>query len=1119
MSANGMPIKFIQLSWSEFNMRFNHTLIANLASLNLTKSRALKTSLVLLSGVALSGCFDNAASEAEFEKPLPDVVDFNFDVKPILSDTCFLCHGPDKENAKAGLSLDTFEHATTHMTDNNQAALVAGDPDASEIFQRISSDDPQMIMPPPNSNLKLDAREKAIIKKWIEQGAEYKKHWSYIKPEKKSLPETKNTTWVNNPIDQFILKQIEDNKLSPNDKADKISLIRRVSFDLTGLPPSVEEVEQFVKDQSDHAYEKLVDRLIAKPAYGERMAQEWLDVARYADTHGYSTDYYRDMSPYRDWVIESFNQNRKFDQFITWQLAGDLLSEPTVEQRLATAFNRVHAQNGEGGIVNEEFRVEYVKDRVQTLGTGLLGLTMHCAQCHDHKYDPISAKAYYQTGAFFNSVDESGQISYDANDMPVPTMLLPTDEQKQTLAQLEAQVANKNKALKQLVQNNRADFESWYEQINADKSAKNKLDTSADDALIAHYPLSKSDNNQKINNKVNAKQPGKVIFGSNIKKKEGPAMQYWPEAVKNQANTDRQAILLNGDDPLYFPDLNDFKRSQPFTVSIETWLPKALKEGVLFHYNKAGILYNFKGFDVGIEDNHWHVRLAHTYPFNSISLKSVKPAAREKWLSVAFSYDGSSSASGVKFYINGEPVEMSIERDNLYKEIKHNRESVLKEIALKVGARWRSRGVANAFVDNLKVFKRGLTDVELTSVTGGNGLATATKEQLFEYYNAKLNPSYKTAMAQLTQARQAYSAAKESVQEVMVMKEMKTPRQAYILLRGGYANHGEPVEPGVPETVLPFDENWPKNRLGLAKWITSKDNPLVSRVVINRYWQMLFANGIVRTPEDFGNQGKRPTHPALLDWLAVEFVESGWDVKHMIKLMVMSSTYQQSSKINETLAQKDPENTLFARAPSARLTAEMLRDNVLAASGLLVDRVGGKSVHPYQPNGIWKMNNMDYEQGHGEELYRRSMYTIYKRSAPPPNMTNFDAPMRGHSIGVRQATNTPLQALTLLNDPQIVEASRVLASNVMEAQPDVNKQLNQVFKKLTSRSASDTELKILNEMYQDILASFNQNPDKANALLKVGETQVASDLDTIQLAALSSVSNMLVSHDAAVIKR
>lgn len=1064
-----------------------------------------KLTLLAATSYLLIGC-NEEKSEAVFSEPIPEVVDFNFDVKPILSDTCFLCHGPDLTNAKNGLSFATFEAATSHITDNNVKAIIPGDAEGSESYMRIMSDDENYIMPPPSSNLVLTPRQKAIIKKWIDQGAEYKKHWALITPEKPQAPKVDKSDWANNDIDKFIARKMSAKDVTPNEKASKETLIRRVTFDLTGLPPTLEEIDAFIEDTSSNAYETLVNRLLASPKFGERLSVEWLDVARYADTHGYSTDFYRDMSPYRDWVINSFNQNRPFDEFVTWQIAGDLLPNASKEQILATAFNRVHAQNGEGGIVNEEFRVEYVKDRVQAVGTGLLGLTMHCAQCHDHKYDPISAKDYYSTFAFFNSIDDSGQISYDPTDIPVPTLLLPTDEQTSKLTEINNQVSSLDNEIKSKFSAENTRFTSWLASNSREVSKAN-----GNESLIAYFPLSKKDNNNTIENKVNRKDTGKVIFGSDPKKKEGPDMYH-------VAENGREAIKLNGDDPLYFPSVNDFDRARPFSVSIDVKLPSDLEEGVLVHYNKAGILYNFKGFDIGLEDNRWIVRLAHTYPFNAIVLRSPEAAQRNEWLNVAMTYDGSSKANGVNFYINGQAMEMDVDRDNLFKDIKHTRKGVLKEIGIKVGARWRSRGTKDALVDNLKIYNRDLTAIEVANNNNGDR-ASFNTEQLLALYNKRFNTEYKTSTSKLTALRQQQNSMAEQIKEIMVMKDLPEPRQAYVLKRGSYASHGEEVSPGVPEAILPFDKSLPKNRIGLAKWLTDPKQPLVPRVVANRYWQMIFGNGIVRTPEDFGNQGQLPTHPELLDWLAREFVDSGWDVKHMIKLMVSSATYQQSSIASSELMENDPENRLYARGPNNRLSAEMIRDNALAASGLLVEEIGGESVHPYQPDGIWKMNSMDYKQGSGDDLYRRSMYTIYKRSVPPPNMTAFDAPMRSYSVGVRQQTSTPLQALSLLNDPQIIEASRVLASNAIKQSADLNEQIKWVYRKLTSNQASAQELEVIVDMYNDINQSFNANPEQANEFLSVGESTIDNSLDKVQLASLGSIANMLMNHDATVIKR
>ncbi|MGJ8681836.1 DUF1553 domain-containing protein [Paraglaciecola sp.] len=1058
----------------------------------------------------LFGC--NQEPEVTFSEPLPEVVDFNYHVKPILSDTCYLCHGPDKSNAKAGLTLSTFTDATQHITESGLAAIVAGNAQDSEAYQRIMSSDENIIMPPPNSHLTLSDREKAIIKKWIDQGAEYKRHWALIKPVKQKIPELTSkdiveNNWGNNPIDNFIGKQLEYKGLNPSIKADPESLIRRLSFDLTGLPPTIEQIDNYLANSDESATENLIDELIKSPAFGERLATEWLDVARYADTHGYSTDFYRDMSPYRDWVINSFNQNRPFNEFVTWQIAGDLLENPNQEQILATAFNRIHAQNGEGGIVNEEFRVEYVKDRVQTIGTGLLGLTMHCAQCHDHKYDPISAKDYYSTYAFFNNLDESGQISYDPNDMPVPTLMLPNDDQKEKVVQLNNKVSAIENVLQEM-QTPNGTFQAWL-----DKNSTTSLGSKADGngALIAHFKFDSGDSTDVIVNALDPKTPGRVMFGAKPKKKNGPK-------INHVQDEQRQTIKLNGDDALYFPHLNGYHRSKPFSLSIDVKVPEKIEEGVLVHYNKAGILYNFKGFDLGIEDNHWMVRFAHSYPFNALKIKGKKTVKRNTWQNVAISYDGSSKSEGIKLYIDGQFIETEVERDNLYKEIEHTREGVRKEIGLKIGARWRSRGLPNALVDNFKVYSRELTSIEFANHFP-NVNAKPSKDQLLALFNQTVNQEYSTNLKELEKARFEHNQLVEDIQEIMVMHEMPEQRQAYVLNRGSYANHGEPVSPGVPERIMPFDQSWPKNRLGLAKWLTSKDNPLVARVVINRYWQLIFGNGLVRTPEDFGNQGQLPSHPALLDWLAIEFISSGWDVKHMLKLMVSSATYQQSSKSTPELNETDPENVWLAKGPSARLSAEMIRDNALAASKLLVRKIGGESVKPYQPNGIWKMNNMTYERGSGEDLYRRSMYTIYKRSAPPPNLMAFDAPSRSYSVGTRQRTSTPLQALALLNDPQIIEASKVLADQLIANVDSVSERLSQSYRLITSRVPSPNELNVIEKMYQQSLADFTNNPEQIAELLAIGDKEITDENSTPELAALTSVTNILMNHDAAVIKR
>ncbi|WP_233267367.1 DUF1553 domain-containing protein [Paraglaciecola sp. L3A3] len=1072
-----------------------------------------KLTLCTLPFIGLMSCTDNSQADAESAKyNLPEVVDYNFHIKPILSDTCFLCHGPDSSNAKAGLSLNTFELATQHVLESGNHAIVPGKPEKSEALQRITSTDPNMIMPPPNSNLTLSDREKAMISKWIKQGAEYKKHWSFITPEKKQPPAIKLKDWPVNELDYFVLKQIEDKNLSPTPEADKETLIRRVTFDLTGLPPSLQEIDAFIADNSENAYETVIDRLLTSPAYGERVATEWLDVARYADTHGYATDPFRDVSPFRDWVIEKFNQNMPFDEFVTWQLAGDLLPNATAEQKMATAFNRMHTQNNEGGLVLEEFRVEYVKDRVQAVGTGLMGLTLHCAQCHDHKYDDIPTKDYYQTFAMFNNNDDSGQISWDPKDMPVPTMLLPTEVQQNKVNLINDKVAHSETKLAQSIKTPKQGLNNWKNTVAADLLAKK--------SLVAHFPLNADDNNQSIANTIRKNKPGQVLFSSNANEKTGAKFV-------TQTNKQGQSILLNGEDALYFPDEDQFSRATPFSVAVNVKLPESIKSGVIFHNNKSSTLYTYKGFDVSVEDNYWLVRLAHSYPYNAIALRSKDPVTKNQWQHLALTYDSSSKAKGVIFYIDGKPVEMNVERDNLYKEISQEKKDNLGLVAgLKVGARWRDRGAANTLVDDIKLWSRDLTQIEVLANAKqqmGETLNLAQVENtqaLHDFYNKVFNQEYQQQFSQLTKLRVEQSSLVEPISEMMIMQELKGQRRpSYILERGLYSEHGEEVEPGVPAAVFPFDESLPKNRIGLAKWLTDPKHPLMARVVSNRYWAMLMGNGIVRTPEDFGSQGKLPTHPDALDWLSREFIDSGWNVKHILKTIAMTATYKQSSIASPELKAADPENTLFASGPSNRLTAEMLRDNVLAASGLLVKKIGGKSVYPYQPEGLWTMNRATYVQSKGDDLYRRSMYTVWKRNAPPPSMHTFDTPTRTYTVGARQATSTPLQALTMMNDPQFVEAGRVLAEQVMLQSADKEQRLIQLYRSLTSQYPDQDELSVLDDMYKQFVDKYSKLPQDADSLLAIGEKAPNPTLDKTLVAALSAVANLVINHDATVIKR
>ena len=727
---------------------------------------------------------------------LPDTIDYIFDVKPILSDRCYLCHGPDEGTREGGLRLDTKEGAFKAIGENlDRYAIVPGKPEQSMLVSKIINTDPQKVMPPISSNLELSEYEKQVLIKWIEQGAEWKDHWSFVPPKKPELPQIKNQEWASNSIDYFISKRLEQENLKPSEEASKEQLIRRVYFDLTGLPPAIEDIDAFINDKDANAYEKVIDKLLASTAYGERMAATWLDISRYADTHGYQDDLERIMWPWRDWVISAFNRNIPYDKFVKWQLAGDLIPNATPEQIVATAFNRNHKITQEGGVIDEEYRVEYVMDRANTTAKAILGLTMECARCHDHKYDPISQKEFYSFYSFFNKVDEKGRIDY--GEIPEPNIKITQKEIDETLA---------------------------------------------------------------------------------------------------------------------FINLPD-------------------------------------------------------------SIKEVK---------------------------------------------------------------------------------------------------------------------------------------------LMVMKDNAPNRKTYTLKRGQYDAPDEEVDLGTPKVILKYSDSLPKNRLGLANWLFSKNNSLTSRVAVNRMWQHIFGVGIVSTSEDFGNQGALPSHPELLDWLAVTFMEEGWDMKKMYKRLVMSSTYKQTSKTTPSLLELDPDNVLLARYSRSKLSAEMIRDNALAVSGLLVDKIGGPSVKPYQPPGLWAEttgggggSTAKYIPDTGENLHRRSLYTFWKRTVPPPTMMTFDTPTRDFCEVRRQKTSTPLQALVMLNDPQLIEAAEHLAKNTLKDHTmSQNDRINHIFRKITSRLPTEEELNRLSTYVETVENDFEGNLENTDKTESTSKTEYAYTL----------LSSLIFNLDEAIIK-
>ena len=1037
---------------------------------------------------------------------VPEEIDFNLHIKPILSDRCFSCHGPDQAKREAGLRLDLEETAFQQLPENpGKYAIKPGNLKKSEVFHRILHDLEQQIMPPPESNLDLSAREKAILIRWIESGAKYKPHWAFLKPEKYPIPNVKNIAQTKNDIDPFILEILEQKGGKLSNPAAKEILLRRVSFDLTGLPPTLEEIDHFLDDTSPEAYEKVVDRLLASPHFGERMATEWMDVARFADTHGYTVDRYRDMSPWRDWVIQAFNQNLAYDQFVIWQLAGDLLPNATTEQKLATGFNRNHQQNMEGGIVPEEFRVEYVADRTNTLGKAFLGITMECARCHDHKFDPITQKNYYELFSFFNNIDESGQISWN-DAMPVPTMLLPDAQTEEKIHKLDEKIKIVKQEIKDLEASHAARWEQWLVSKQSSPTyvpVRNKMS--------AFFDLSQS----KIQNQLPPYQNGTL-------RQQFVTAEIVP-IITNKKN--QKGLLLDGDAWLELGQAGVFNSSTPFSIGIRTYIPDSLETGVLFHKGIGAVLYNFRGYHLALVDNRLEVLMAHTSPYNAI-IEYTDSIPKDQWIHLMMTYDGSLTAKGFKIYLNGRELATEVTNDHLYKDIRFF-DDPKKEPGLQIGARWRGIGAKGAAVQDVSVFKDELSALEVLEVFNKNAgasllhrskevLSLAEADLLKSHFLKNHIPGIKEKQFELQSLLHQKIDIQHYIQEVMVMDERKTPRPSHVLERGLYNLLGDRVFPNTPASIFPMPQEFPKNRLGLAQWLFHPDHPLTSRVIVNRLWSQFFGKGLVSTPDDFGNQGALPSHPKLLDWLAINFLDSGWDLKQLAKLMVTSATYRQSSQPGNGL--EDPENKYLSRGPSARLSAEMLRDNALAASGLIVKKIGGTSVKPYQPPGLWKINGSHYEPDQGENLFRRSLYTFWKRTVPNPTQATFDAPTRANCTVERQKTSTPLQALVIMNDPVFVEAAKVIGAKMSENAVQ-EESIQWAFRGLTGRKASPAELQLLLEMQQTEAQKFTRFPEKAKGWLETGNYELITSLNPAVLAANTVVASTILNTDATIQKR
>ncbi len=1027
-------------------------------------------------------------------------VEFNRDIRPILSDHCFRCHGPDKAKRKVNLRLDLEEAAKAKI--ENYFAIVPGDPDQSELIRRITTSDPDDHMPPLDADRQLAPPQIELLRRWIKEGAAWQPHWSFIPPTRPVLPGVVDTKWSRNAVDSFILARLEREGLTPSPEADKATLLRRASFDLTGLPPAPADVDTFLTDGSPQAYERVVNRLLASPRYGEHMAVHWLDAARYADTNGYQSDGERYMWRWRDWVIDAFNRNLPYDQFTLEQLAGDLLPGATRDQRIATAFNRNHRGNAEGGIVPEEYAAEYVVDRVDTTATVWLGLTMGCARCHDHKYDPISQREFYEMFALFNNVPEQGRAIKIGNSPPV--MAAPTAAQEKALAEIQKQLAAAETRLKTLEPSIVAAQSAWERTLSNAPAVSWTLT----EGLQARYEL-----NGELTAVSGPKEPAKFING---------APEFSPGRVGLAAALDGKRFITCG-------DVGNFGFFDKFTLA--AWVNPHGPNGTLLsrmavQAEDSAFPSDSEGYSVHLVGGRLQVHLTKRWLDDALRVETEAPLALDRWQHVAVVYDGSRVAAGVSVYVDGRLQKVRVLLDLL-------NQSFQTKQPLRIGAVNGPEDRLHWIVSDVRVYGNALDAEEIGIVAtreSVNELATIPAARRTAAQAAKLRACFLAEHAPVDQ-REAHADAValrrrrakfiEELPTVMVMEEMAQPRETFVLKRGEYDRPGERVTAGAPASLPPWPVGEPRNRLGFARWLTDPAHPLTARVAVNQLWQMLFGFGLVRTTEDFGSQGDPPSHAELLDWLATEFTRTGWDVKALLKTMVMSATYRQSSRVTPALLARDPENRLLARGPRVRLSAEMIRDQALAVSGLLGGEIGGPSVKPYQPKGLWKeLSGTDYVPDHGDKLWRRSLYTFWKRTSAPPTMTTFDAPGR-EACSVRPGrTSTPLQALALMNDVTYVEASRCLAERVLRdggATPE--KRLGFAFRLALSREPKPEELRVLRGSLDDHLVRFRADPKAAEALASAGEAPRDPQFAVSELAAYAAVASLMLNLDEAITKQ
>ena len=1014
-------------------------------------------------------------------------IQFNRDIRPILSDTCFQCHGPGEKDREGDLRLDVRE-AALKPAESGHAAIVPGHSGKSELIARILATDANDVMPPGKTGKKLTSEQKDLLKRWIDEGAEYQGHWAFIAPARAKVPEVKTA----NPIDAFVMNELEKKRQQQAPEARPEPLLRRLALDLTGLPPTLKELDAFLAEvgtaktgASDLVWAKWVDHYLASPHFGERMAMQWLDFARYADSHGFQTDSSRSMWPWRDWVIRAFNDNKRFDQFTIEQLAGDLLPNATPEQILGTGFNRNHRINGEGGIIAEEWRIENIIDRVETTGSTWLALTFNCCRCHDHKYDPISQREFYSMFAFFNSIEERGTIAGSSNrnggnEDPFMRYVMP--EQKGELAKLQTALVEAQSKAKIAEKQLPALLAAW------EPTALQNLSST----LAMWQPLPAPKATAASGATFTVQEDGTWLVGG---KKGGKDTYTVTTTLPDAASV--SALLLDclPDDSLPNKSLGrafngNFVLSR---IEAEITAPGAKKPTAL-KFSKAEASYSQKGYDI----------------------KSAIGSNKDKGWAV----DGPTNRNAKKaMFVLDKPV------------------------SIPAGAKLTIRLVHDAIDEhNIGRFKLSFSalDSKLVKLDGAADVAKIAailktpaakrsarqKADLTQFYRANIPSPVKQADGLVTTAQRAVEGFENKLPTSMIMKEKAMPVDAFILKRGEYDKPGDKVTPAVPAALGKLPAGEPANRLALAKWITSSSNPLTARVWVNRAWETLFGTGLVKTSENFGSQADWPSHPELLDWMATEFMRTGWDMKAMFKLIATSRTYRQSGSFKASgslaAALADPENRLLARGPRFRLSGEVLRDQALAVSGLLVPTVGGDSVRPYMPEGVWdetsKYGNLrGYKHETGPGLHRRTMYTIWKRTAAPPTMLLFDAATREICTVKRSRTNTPLQALALLNEVTFVEAARAFAARMLtEGGRTPEERLTWAFRTATNRLPDADELRILASGLSKRLSTFQQQPASAKQLIDFGDHQTPATLDATELAAYTVSANVILNLDEVI---